>query len=524
MTINFIPNDPLAANLPLRKVAPRPERASAAAGFVVDGTQPAALYPVGTPGFLRWQSRQAAMLAVEAWEAVLGRPITSWVDELLVDPRRLPLHPDSGEDLNAFYQRDGLFFWHRSADGTDVDSGASTDLVAHEVGHAVLDVARPDLWLANFAEVAAFHEAFGDITAIVTALHDRRNRVALLAASADLGSANSIEAVGEQLANGYRLVFGVDDPSAEPRRAFNTYRWQLPESLPSAGRAAVLTSEAHSFGRVMSGCFWTLLRALLVHDGTHDQAALWRATRDAGRLLHRGAESAVLGPRWFRAVGRAMVLADQSTNGGANRDDIGKAFADHGIALGSSAAFVPESMLAGAAPRAAGDGDGRVEVHPSTVRDLRRRLGAPAAAVLSTAPIAVDGATTVGYRQPVALDDLDPRLVGAVAMADIHVTIGSSGNRAAVLGPMPEPEAHGAAVRAFVATLVTNDQIVFDPPGRSAPRVAARASAAAGAGPSARLAPSHATHELRREGRAVVLRRVRFTDAGRAHGGHGRPT
>ena len=523
MTINFIPNDPLAANLPLRRVAPRPERAAAAAGFVVDGAQPAALYPVGSPGFLHWQARQAAMLAVETWEAVLGRTITSWVDELLDDPRRLPLHPDAGEDLNAYYQRDGLFFFHRSAGGTDVDSGASTDLVAHEVGHAVLDVARPDLWLTNFAEVAAFHEAFGDITAMITALHDRRTRVALLAASADLGSANPIEAVGEQLASGYRLVSGVDDPSAEPRRAFNTYRWQVPESLPGTGRAAVLTSEAHSFGRVISGCFWTLLRALFLNGATHDQAALWRAALDAGRLLHRGAESAVLGPRWFRAVGRAMVLADQSINAGTNRQLIGKAFGDHGIALGSAAAFAPESMLAGTAPRSAGDGS-RVEVGRSTLRDLRRRLGTPPASVLSTAAMPVDGAAVISYRQPVALDDLDPRLSGAVAMADIHVTIGSSGNRAAVLGAMPEPEAHADAVRAFVATLVANDQIAFDPTGRSSRRPAARTSTGAAVPRSAASVSSHATHALRREGRAIVLRRLRFTGHGDSCGGHGRPS
>jgi Zn-dependent metalloprotease len=51
----------------------------------------------------------------------------------------------------------------------DVLLGASTDVVAHEVGHGLLDSARPDS-STSILEVGAFHEAFGDCIAMLTAL------------------------------------------------------------------------------------------------------------------------------------------------------------------------------------------------------------------------------------------------------------------------------------------------------------------------------------------------------------------
>src|SRR6516225_7885086 len=46
---------------------------------------------------------------------------------------------DFGVDLNAFYDRQGLKFFHGSAAGRTVFSGESPDVVCHELGHALLD-------------------------------------------------------------------------------------------------------------------------------------------------------------------------------------------------------------------------------------------------------------------------------------------------------------------------------------------------------------------------------------------------
>jgi hypothetical protein len=53
---------------------------------------------------------------------------------------------DFGIDLNAFYDRQGLKFFHGSAAGRTVFSGESPDVVCHELGHAVLDSLKPQLF------------------------------------------------------------------------------------------------------------------------------------------------------------------------------------------------------------------------------------------------------------------------------------------------------------------------------------------------------------------------------------------
>lgn len=68
MTINFLPNDPLAVDqMPLRKQDARPDRPSSRAGFTLFNAVPEKLYDEGTDEFLFWQCREAA--AVENWGA-----------------------------------------------------------------------------------------------------------------------------------------------------------------------------------------------------------------------------------------------------------------------------------------------------------------------------------------------------------------------------------------------------------------------------------------------------------------------
>src|SRR5262249_31710890 len=147
-------------------------------------------------------------------------------------------------------------------DGTQTTfSGNSTDTVSHEVGHALLDSVRPELFQSMLPEVNAFHEAFGDCMAILTALSDQPTRAALLAASPDLGAKNFVEATSEYLSAAIRRQFGNVAPSL-PRRALNNDKWQLPSTLPPGAfedPPELLSREPHSFSRVFSGCFYDVL-------------------------------------------------------------------------------------------------------------------------------------------------------------------------------------------------------------------------------------------------------------------------
>ena len=131
--------------------------------------------------------------------------------------------------------------------------------------------------------------------------------------------------------------------------ALNTLQWQLPTTLPANGGPGVLINEGHSFARVFTGCFYDLLRNL-VGSGATD-TTLQQKVGAAARLLIAGARNAPESTRFFQSVGRAMSLADQQLNNGANRDAIGRAFAAHNIALGTNAMVAPVAELAGASPK-----------------------------------------------------------------------------------------------------------------------------------------------------------------------------
>jgi hypothetical protein len=484
--INFIPNDALATSQnQVGQVVPLPDRKPDEAGFSVGGTEPEGLYAPGTHGFVRWQARQAALLAVEAWETATGIPVTSWAAET-PDPTTLRLRPDAGTDLNAYYDRRSLSFFHQDLPGRTVFSGDSTDVVAHETGHALLDALRPDLWGVNLLEVGAAHEAVGDIVAHVTALSDPATRRALLAASPDLGTANFVEATAEELSDAVRIVLGPQHPASKPRRALNTFRWQLPETMPLKGGPDVMIAEVHSLARILTGCFYDLLRAVFAEGAVQDEAALWDATRLCARLLHEALANAPEVPRFFRSVGRQLVLADEAQHGGAHRDAVDRAFAGHGIALGAAAVRAPELALRGTPPEVTPDA---AAVADATVSDLRRRLDVGDAPVaVSAVDLAGDVVAKVSFTVDVPLDDVDDRLRGVVCPVTVPALVGGSGGAAALLS-VPRPEAPGEETRQFVRVLLAHDQVGFD---ESSPEVPER------------------THEVQTHDGRRELRRVAF--------------
>jgi hypothetical protein len=507
VAINFIPNDPLAqAGVSMRQVTPRPDRTAAQAGFTFFDAVAEGVFQPGTPQFLFWQCREAALLAVEVWERLHG-PLREWSSEA-VDPKRLQLVQNAGIRLNAFYDRESLAFFEHTTNGHTTFSGASTDVVAHEAGHAFLDALRPELFDSSFTESGAFHEAVGDCVAILAALFDADTRTALLAASPDLSAANFVEATAEDLSNGIKLNLGAAHPAAAPRRALNTFKFQLPTTLPTSGGPNVLTSEIHSFGRIFSGCFYDLIRNLFAESAAHDSAALLDAATTAGRLLVQAVQQAPETPRFFQSVGRAMVLVDDATNGGKHRQAIGKAFAAHGVLLGSQAALMPKVALAGGAPTLAKkSGAGAVSLAASTIKDLKRRIAAEPRARMSLAAINLGAERFVAavHHRQVDLSSLGKHLKGVIAVAPEPVIVGASGGAAAAFNALPDATTTADEVLMFVKTLVENGRIRVD--GAKASKSAVGSAVAA---LGATVDDPLPTHAIRTQGGKKVLKRLRF--------------
>ena len=76
----------------------------------------------GTADFRYWTAAEALRRGADFWGALL--PGTSWEVGSI-----LPVDLDFGIDLNAFYDREGLKFFHGSAAGRTVFSGESPDVV-----------------------------------------------------------------------------------------------------------------------------------------------------------------------------------------------------------------------------------------------------------------------------------------------------------------------------------------------------------------------------------------------------------
>src|ERR1700741_2846235 len=306
--IIFIPNDPLAKAGPEnRKIKPHAKRAAGGSDFAFNESPKEGIHDVSTPEFLFWQCREAALRAVEVWETMDGK-LKAWGPS---SPKKLTLTPNAGFQLNAGYTQAGLDFYEFSTGNKSTFSGASTDVVSHEAGHAFLDVLRPELWTTAFPESAAFHEAFGDCMAILTALSDKETRVSLLAITDDLSRNNFVESLMEDLADGTKRERGADFDSSAPRHALNNFQWQLPSTLPKPGKPSLLTQEVHSFGRVFAGCFYDALRNIFASQPKQDQASLWKAAQTVGKLLAAASREATETPRFFQSIGRAMVLADK---------------------------------------------------------------------------------------------------------------------------------------------------------------------------------------------------------------------
>jgi hypothetical protein len=500
MPINYIPNDPRArAFSKPRPQAPRKDRPKGRATFDLGTMPPPKRYPAGSDGALAWQTREAAFAAVEVFETLHGA-VAKWARSSR--PRLLELTRDGGLDLNAYYDREGVRFFHHPVARVTKFSGASAEIVSHEVGHALLDTIRPTLWDSNFPEVAAFHEAFGDCIAMLTAIADPAMRKELVRV---IGRRNFIETFGEDLSWAALKVMGAKCNASKPRQARNKYRWSLPATLPADGRGGMLINEPHSFGQVFTGCFYDII-ALTFARGAKNEAALWNAASTAARALFAAAKAAPITPRFYQAVGRAMVLHETPDAHGV-RAIVTQAFANHGIALGGAAATAPRATIAGGKLRRGVIG--AKTLMPATAADLRVRLGVVKGAPLHVRRVTLGGERFVEatHERRVDLSGLASYLDGVSATGSEPVLVAPVRGAMAIMSSVPDAGTTTDEVHAFVRGLVARDEIAHA--GNTAALAAKRRGALAEASPDKQpLTPR--THQIVRRRGQAVLQRVRF--------------
>ncbi len=500
-TVSYIPNDPMAVGGPPVHNVRAAALPRSSAGFDIQPAADPGVYPSQTPEFDFWQVREALIKGLKLWRAVDGAYPPAWFG----GQARLKVLTDAGDDLNAFYDRRSLQFFHHTFDGQKVHSGESVDVAVHEEGHALLDMIRPDFFEVPFIEVGALHEAFGDCVAILTALSDRSIREAVLSTSADLSSKHFVQAMAEELGDAIRREYGnaaVEDGAL--RNASNTLSWSDPTALPPGGPATTLSGEVHSFSRVFTGALYDSLRNMYNDGGTGSAAKLGRVTKTLGKLLIAGVRAVPATPRTFEGVGRRMVEADVTSNGGVNAAAIRAAFGAHGMTL-------PAPRVEMAVPV-------KRRTRGGSSAQLREELNVPAGTPLSFTPVSTDVngdiSHVVAYR-PLQLTEGE--LSGVRLMVPATAAVRTRGRTVTgVIGAIkPADQDVEREGRAFARALLANGDIrgTAEPTGAAGRRRTRGASPVGVIAPQPRpaYAPFPPTHEVKIVGGEPTLSRIGFS-------------
>ncbi len=367
--VNAFSNDPHARDAALEPVEiPDGENRFAILGWTGAG----GLHEPGTPEFQAGSLYVALNRVHQMWTEFFG----DLLDWHLGVPQ-LPVNPRAGKSLNAYYDRKGLKFFYGddSATGKTIYTCESADISAHECGHAILDARHPDYWDALLAETSAFHEAFGDISALLLALGHPGVRRAIFAETAgDLTKSNVATRLAEQLARGFDAA-GQSQSIAAPdalRDFVNPFQYQDPDTLPARAPAAQLSSESHNFARVFTGAFYDFLIALyqqIRHDeNALEDDALAQARNIAGRILGEGLDLAPKGDAPFKTVAVSMFKSSAML------------FGDARYFQPLRAAWVGRGIVSAAEADAFAWSDGRGNTQTSTGggmvhKDMPRKLG-----------------------------------------------------------------------------------------------------------------------------------------------------
>ncbi|MFA7481182.1 MAG: hypothetical protein WC314_11820 [Vulcanimicrobiota bacterium] len=271
-------------------------------------------YQVGSPQFDQANAHGIVANTLMMYDRYLGTPAEwSFGGPLNVIPHK-------GTGKTAYFSRwdrsINFFEWDSPSLGKRVSTAQSADVIAHEIGHAVWDGLRPRAGYSG--EAGAFHEAFGDCSALLHALQQESNlSKALEQNGGDMRTPSLLSRMAEEFGSGFNKE--DKDPNNDDRlyyrTALNEFKYIDPKLLPDDDYPPtvpedVLTREFHSFSRVWSGAFYRMLSAMYDGEKSGGAQALeaLKTARDKlgqvwGQALHELPPTGIK----FKVVSEAML-------------------------------------------------------------------------------------------------------------------------------------------------------------------------------------------------------------------------
>lgn len=277
---------------------------------------------VETAEFRYWNAAATLRRAADFW-AESSRAPSEWNGMAVLD-----VYLDRGVALQSKYDRQALNFYHGSPAGNPavvVYSGASPDLLCHELGHAILDAIRPDLFNRDLLETDAFHESFGDMSAILCAMQVPTFCAAVLEEvdGRDFWSSSSLSRIAEQFGAALRMENSDSADADCLRNAWNDHLYSDPAGLNSAGPPDTVAANPHSFSRVFTGAFYEVLAGMLtvrVGNRRPTPSDLQEISCDMRDILVEALSEAPLVSDFYASIAAAMV--ETSLSPGPRPDNV----------------------------------------------------------------------------------------------------------------------------------------------------------------------------------------------------------
>jgi hypothetical protein len=246
----------------------------------------------------------------------------------------LQIYPRAGNDLNAYYNRKSLSFFsftHEKIGGT-IHTCDSAEIIAHELGHAILDTYRPETWNAALIEVHAFHEAFADFIAIThSMLYDEIITKALLESNNDLKNPNVISKIAEQFGLAIYRLSGRGNGMLNDclRSAINSFVYIDPSNLPKNAPENELSFSPHSFGRVFLGALYDIFIMIFeenLKEGFDHLTAVKKSRDTISSYVLKSIQNAPINAKFYQSMATTILWSDVVINKRKYHDKIRKIF------------------------------------------------------------------------------------------------------------------------------------------------------------------------------------------------------
>ena len=344
--ITILPQDPSVAS---PKITEMPkaligEKIEGPKMYSIDNQNPTAipdlegnyLYQLGTPEFDQVNCYATAYNTFNMMQDNLGHEL-NWS---FVSPK-LGVNSHRKEGMNAYYARfeASVNFFYFDAPPLDktIQTSQSTEIVSHEVGHAILDGMKPDYMMNWDTETMSVHEGFADTTAVLFTLQDDDMVKKIIEENGgDMKKPSLLSKVGEEF--GIALAKMDKDPTNDDndylRTLLNDFKYINPLFLPKDAPDNKLANEMHSFSRIFSGANYDILSAFYdanVSKGMEPEAALKLAGKDFGSLLMKSIHNCPNQVCKFKDVALNMLKVDMQLNEGSHMKEMEKTFIDRKI-------------------------------------------------------------------------------------------------------------------------------------------------------------------------------------------------